>query len=206
MVDNWGDWSFAFEQSGPYRVEVWIDDTYGHTTMAAYGLRHDGVDESLVLDQAAASEWAELGTFEFAAGGAQGLHLVDNTGEPYRQMVPIAFDAVRVTWAGGAIEDSGGATTGVDASGGSGGGEASASGGVATLEGGDVSGAPASGSDDGAALPPGRDAADRSGCACGGTATRSDAVWMLVALGLRRRRRPRRTGVAGGCIRHARTD
>lgn len=188
MVDNWGDWSFAFEQAGPYLVEVWIDDTYGQSTMAAYALQHEGVGETIALDQAAASGWAELGTFDFAAGGAQGLHLVDNTGEPFAQMIPIAFDAVRVTWAGGVLDDSGSADSGVadDGSMGPGGGEASAGDGVLTQGDDGGSGAAGSGSDGGPALPPGLGRGEGSGCGCRSDPGAGGAWWWLVVLAWRR--------------------
>ncbi len=111
LVDNYGVWSFTFAEAGEYRLEVYVEDAFGASTLASYDLAHAGTTESIALDQAAASGWAELGTFDFAEGGAQSLRLDDNTGEPFATMTMLAFDAVRLTRTDGPTTTTGGADT-----------------------------------------------------------------------------------------------
>jgi len=196
LVDNYGVWSFAFEEAGEYRVEAWIDDAYGRSTMAAYQLTHAGGGETVVLDQDAASGWAELGTFAFAQGGGQSLRLDDNTGEPFADMVRLTFDAVRLTRIGGGGTGSDEASASVgDASGGEV-GSASADTMPDTLDGADELGTSAG---DGPGLPPGMDRREgASGCGCASTPDAGDGAAGLVLLVLVRRRR------ATACSRRAR--
>lgn len=199
MVDNHGEWSLVFEEAGDYLVEVWIEDAYGHSTMAAYQLAHAGGGETIVVDQEAASGWAALGTFAFAAGEEQSLRLDDNTGEPYASMIALTFDAVRVTRQGVSADESGG-----DGSE-SGSGSASASGSASGSGSGEASGRDGDGSgfetgtpgtggsgDDGPSLPPGASRpGGADGCACGVTSAAADgafAMIVLVAISRRRRR------------------
>ena len=102
--------------------------------------------------------------------------------------IPIAFDAVRVTWAGGVLDDSGSADSGVadDGSMGPGGGEASAGDGVLTQGDDGGSGAAGSGSDGGPALPPGLGRGEGSGCGCRSDPGAGGAWWWLVVLAWRR--------------------
>jgi MYXO-CTERM domain-containing protein len=190
MVDNWGRWSFAFEEAGTYRVEVWIDDVWGMTQQAAYQLVNAGASSTIVLDQQAASGWASLGEHDFAAGGGQSLYLADNTGEPFAQMIPIAFDAVRLVRQGGGTEG-GIDTTDAQTEGGSdGGSDLDGTAGV-SLDGSGGSGGSVGGDPSGPALPPG--ARDDGGAGCGCAVTPwSGGPWsmsLLVVLAARRRRR-----------------
>jgi Peptidase family M23 len=184
IADDYGVWSFAFIEAGDYQVEVWIDDSYGRSVQAAYELRHHGDASTIVLDQAAASGWATLGTFAFAAGGDQSLRLDDNTGEPYASMVPLVFDAVRLTRQGGG--DEGGSEAQESSSGGSedATGSPTDDGGIDSVGDAGSSGSPGSpGLDDGPAVPPGAARDDgMGGCACSSATGLGDTAWSLFVL------------------------
>ena len=196
MVDDFGVWSFDFAEAGDYLVEVYVDDAYGQSAMAAYDLSHDGVMETIVVDQGAASGWAALGVFAFAAGGEQSLRLDDNTGEPFANMVRLTFDAVRVTRQGGELDTSGGG----DTSGGVGdSGSESGNGDGASDSGGLDSG---DGSGGGPSLPPGasRPAGD-GGCACDVSTPGGSAFFWLLLIVLGSRRGEHETTPSRGCVR-----
>jgi len=188
MVDNYGVWSFAFAEAGEYRLEVHVEDAFGGSTAAAYRLVHAGVEESIVLDQMAASGWAELGAFEFAAGEAQFLRLDDNTGEPFAQMIPLVFDAVRLTRLDGATTTTGGDA---DTSGANEGtaADAATNGDDATGDAGTNADTAATDPDDGSLPGTGAQAAGDDGCSCTSSGGRATALLVWVAPALRRRRR-----------------
>ena len=94
---NYAHWAIDLAAAGRYKVEVYTDAGFARSTQARYELRANGVDHEVSLDQSAADGWQALGTFEFAAGGDQALHLGDNTGEKLADRVQIVFDAVRLT-------------------------------------------------------------------------------------------------------------
>ncbi|MCZ7686176.1 MAG: GH25 family lysozyme [Sandaracinaceae bacterium] len=96
-TDDHAWWRLDFEDAGTYRVEVHTPAPYNQSRMAPYTIRHDGVEERVVLDQSAVDGWQTLGEWGFAAAGDQFVHLEDGTGEPYADRVYIVFDAVRLT-------------------------------------------------------------------------------------------------------------
>ena len=182
--DNYGVWSFDFQQAGDYTLEIYTDAGFGQSKQARYQIEHDGDQDENVVDQSAVDGWQTLGTFYFAAGGGQQLRLDDNTGEPLSQKRKLAFDAVRLTGMG----NSGGSGSGGNGLGGSGamgtGGEGASAGGGGTNTGGAPS-IPATPSD-----------AD-SGCSCrhAGLRARRTLPTSMYLLGLallatRRRRHP----------------
>ncbi len=84
-------------EAGDYRVEVHIDPTWGVFGEARYGLQHDGYEETITLDQGAASGWTELGTFAFAADGQEHLSLFDDVAGPVAADQHLVADAIRLT-------------------------------------------------------------------------------------------------------------
>lgn len=94
---NFGHWTVDLAEAGSYKVEVYTAGAYAESTRARYELRANGADVEASLDQSAADGWQTLGTFEFAAGGDQSIHLSDNTGEALADKVQLVFDAVRLT-------------------------------------------------------------------------------------------------------------
>jgi lysozyme len=96
--DNQTTWRLAFVDAGEYRVEAYTDPDYAQSRHAPYDVRHDGVVETVVVDQTTVPDgWTPIGDFRFAAGGDQFVHLRDNTGEPYASRIRIAYDAIRLT-------------------------------------------------------------------------------------------------------------
>ncbi|MBL4686426.1 MAG: hypothetical protein JKY37_17660, partial [Nannocystaceae bacterium] len=95
-------WDLFLEAPGDFKVEVFIEPGIAGTHRANYQLIHDGVEDVVVVDQASASGWTDVGTFGFAAGGRQSLRLGDKTGESGKKIV---VDAMRITPADGAIEE-----------------------------------------------------------------------------------------------------
>ena len=106
---DWAQWNLDLTESGRYLVEVYTAHAYAQATQAAYEITAGGAKTRIVLDQSAVDGWQALGEFEFAAGGAQAIHLGDNTGESPHQLV---FDAVRLTRLDAPNQDGGCATTG----------------------------------------------------------------------------------------------
>ena len=78
---NFGQWNLRFLAAGSYYVDVYQDDSYSESLQANYRVHHNGIDDSVVIDQTAAGNWLRLGAYDFAAGDAQFVHLGDNTGE-----------------------------------------------------------------------------------------------------------------------------
>ena len=100
---NFGEWSLRFLAAGKYEVDAYFDPSYAQSKRASYVIRHNGVDDTVVVDQASSpvgGGWQKLGTFQFAVGGAQFVHLGDNSGETPASNTQMVFDAVRVFPAG----------------------------------------------------------------------------------------------------------
>lgn len=93
---SYGQWNLFFQDAGRYRVEVYTAAAYASSTQAAYAIDAAGAHTTVVLDQTAVDGWQALGEFDFAAGGAQSIHLGDNTGE-LPATYKVVFDAVRLT-------------------------------------------------------------------------------------------------------------
>ncbi len=94
---NWAQWRIHLEEAGEYRVEVHVVDEFAEFGAARYGIRHDGTESEIVVDQGAARDgWLQIGTFPFAAGGDQHVSLYDD----YDVSVPadqhIVADAIRL--------------------------------------------------------------------------------------------------------------
>jgi len=91
---NFGQWNVVLDAAGSYLVEVYTAHAYATSQHAAYDVYAAGATNSVVIDQSAVDGWQPLGTFDFAAGADQWIHLSDNTGEAGAQLV---FDAIRLT-------------------------------------------------------------------------------------------------------------
>ncbi|MCX4239539.1 peptidoglycan DD-metalloendopeptidase family protein [Paraliomyxa miuraensis] len=194
QADDSGRWDFVFEQAGSALVEAYIEPGFAGSMQAKYVVTHAAGVSDVVIDQASASGWTELGTFDFDQGGGQSVRLDDNTGEPFSDMRVLAFDAIRVSPLGGGP----GTTSGDDATSGGGldesGGDPSAADG--TL--GDGTVGDGIGSDDGitsdgglSGIFPGAGGSDSEGCACRSAPAGSTGRWwwLLSVAFLRRRRR-----------------
>jgi len=94
---NFAQWNVYTAAAGTYQVEVYTAHAYATSRQARYVVHDANGDEPVILDQSAADGWQSLGAFEFAAGGAQWIHLGDNTGEPAAAQAQVVFDAVRLT-------------------------------------------------------------------------------------------------------------
>ena len=133
---NYADWEIGLSEAGRYRVEVYTATGYAMSKQAAYLVTAAGSTTSVTIDQTAVDGWQALGEFDFAAGGDQGVHLGDNTGEAPADNVQLAFDAVRLTRTDPAPTDPMGSdpTTPGDPMGGGGGcGAGGGGGGLGTL-------------------------------------------------------------------------
>ena len=96
-TENFAHWNLVFDQGGTYRVDVHSDSgTYGQAKQAAYRVQHAGGEDTIIIDQSAASGWQTLGEFDFASGGEQWVRVDDNTGEPLSTETRLEFDAIRV--------------------------------------------------------------------------------------------------------------
>lgn len=197
-ADDSGRWNLVFEQAGSAHVEAWIEPGFAGSQQARYVVTYAGATTEVVVDQSSASGWADLGTFDFAAGGEQSVRLDDNTGEAFSDMRVLVFDAIRITPLDVGTSDTGPggtATSGADDTGGGGG-----TGGESGLGGDDLGsdglGDGGTGLTSGNGLPPGWGGArdTEGGCACTSEPRGAETGWwwLLLAggLGLGRRRRP----------------
>lgn len=94
---NFAQWNLVFAEAGRYRVEAYTAHAYATSTLADYVVQASGAQHSFVIDQSAVDGWQTLGELDFAAHGAQWIHLADNTGEPSSQDRQLVFDAIRLT-------------------------------------------------------------------------------------------------------------
>ena len=93
---NFAQWDLDFAASGTYRVDVYTAAPYAQSKSAHYVVDAAGSAQTVTIDQSAVDGWQTLGTFAFAAGGNQYVHLGDDTGETGDD-IQLVFDAVRVT-------------------------------------------------------------------------------------------------------------
>jgi hypothetical protein len=94
---NYGIWWVKPATAGRYRLEVYVNRTYGSSKQAKYAIRHNGRNDLVTLDLTTAGGFRSLGEFEFTTGSAQRIRLDDNTGEHSSLGRRIPFDALRVT-------------------------------------------------------------------------------------------------------------
>lgn len=195
QADDSGRWELVFEQAGSAHLEAWVEPGFAGSQQARYVITAAGATTEVVVDQSSASGWADLGTYDFAAGGSQSVRLDDNTGEAFSDMRVLVFDAVRITPldVGGDDTGPGGtATSGADGTAGDGTGGGTGVGGDGV--GSDDVGGDGTGLTSGNGLPGGWGGArdTEGGCACTSEPRGSAAGWwwlVVVGVGLRRRRR-----------------
>ncbi len=94
---NWARWTLKLSEPGDYRVEVYIDPSWGVYDATRYSLVHAGSEDTLTLDQGAADGWTDLGIFSFAATGDEMLSVYDDVAGPVPSDQHIVADAVRLT-------------------------------------------------------------------------------------------------------------
>jgi uncharacterized protein (TIGR03382 family) len=97
---NFAQWDFFFAAAGTYDVQVYTSAAYAQSKQAKYKIMASGQAASKTIDQTAVDGWQSLGTFTFAQGGHQYVHVGDDTGEPGADNVQLVFDAVQLVPAG----------------------------------------------------------------------------------------------------------
>ena len=92
---NWGRWAPTLPHAGNYEVSAYIPGGLGTTLNARYSIFHDQRYDLAMRSQALyADQWMSLGTYYFAALGAENVFLSDITYECYLCR-KIVFDAVK---------------------------------------------------------------------------------------------------------------
>jgi hypothetical protein len=104
QADNWAFWQIRLSEAGQYRLEAFTDAAFAGSQRADYEVTHAAATEHVVINQAAVNGWAEIGTFEFTAGGEQRVRLGDNTGEPVGDERRLVTDAIRLTRVDGPVD------------------------------------------------------------------------------------------------------
>ncbi len=104
---NYGEWNLYFAQAGDYEIQVYTAKAYAQSKQAKYKIKAGDQTKEKTIDQTAVDGWQSLGTFTFAQGGHQSVHVGDNTGEPEADNVQLVFDAVQVIPVGGSGSGSG---------------------------------------------------------------------------------------------------
>ena len=97
---NWAWWRLEFAEAGDYELEFYADPEFSLHSAVTYVVVADGGEEMMTVDQGAEPGWRALGTFAFAAGGAQYVAVHDNNLEPVAADQHVSADAVRVTRVG----------------------------------------------------------------------------------------------------------
>ncbi len=108
VPDNWAWWRLELAEAGTYKVETAANATFGIFAKTHYEVRGGGKTTTLTIDQSKASKgWIDLGTYAFAAGGAQWVAVYDDHAGKAVQDQHIVADAVRLTrqepWCGSGI-------------------------------------------------------------------------------------------------------
>lgn len=94
---NFGRWIVKAPRATVYSVDVHLDGgSAGTSTTAKYEIHHNGVVDTVMVDQTSASGFVSLGEFEFSGTGEEYIQLGDNTGEAGSLDKQVMFDAVRV--------------------------------------------------------------------------------------------------------------
>jgi len=93
---NWARWYLDLEAADTYAVEVWAEPGFAMHRAARYVVRHDGVEDEVIVDLSGASGWTELGTFGFASGADQHLSLYDHSATEVAAEQRIPADAIRL--------------------------------------------------------------------------------------------------------------
>ncbi len=97
-------WTPILTQAGDYEVYAYIPSVHHTATGARYIINHAGGGQTIVINQANYSDsWVSLGSYVFNTGGSS-VRLADATGTSGQQ---IAFDAVKWSWRGTNIAESG---------------------------------------------------------------------------------------------------
>ena len=94
---NFATWTLYFAEAGTYQVEAYTAHAYATSKHATYEINPGGAMVAATIDQSAVDGWQTLGTFDFASGAGQSIHLADNTGEPSTDQAQLVFDAIRLT-------------------------------------------------------------------------------------------------------------
>jgi len=93
---NFAEWTLNFAEAGNYEIQVYTSASFAQSKQAKYVVTAADGPHEVVIDQTAVDGWQSLGTFTFAAGGNQSVHLGDNTGEDEANNVQLVFDAVQI--------------------------------------------------------------------------------------------------------------
>jgi len=103
---NWARYSLELAEAGTYEVEYYSTSAYAVYDAVDYQVVHAGETTTLSVDQAGLDGWVSIGRFEFAAGGAQSVSVLDTAG-PVGDDQHIIYDAIRLTRVedGGAPQD-----------------------------------------------------------------------------------------------------
>ena len=96
-AENFGIWWVKAPTAGRYKLEAWINRTYGTSEQAKYSIRHNGTTDVVTLNLPAAGGWRSLGEFQFSATAGERIRLDDNTGERSSLGRKLTFDGIRVT-------------------------------------------------------------------------------------------------------------
>ncbi|MEY3012031.1 MAG: hypothetical protein RIT45_766 [Pseudomonadota bacterium] len=98
VPDNWAWWRIELAEAGTYKVETAANATFGVFAKTHYEVRAAGKTTTLTIDQTKASKgWIDLGTYTFAAGGAQWVAVYDDHSGKAVVDQHIVADALRLT-------------------------------------------------------------------------------------------------------------
>ncbi|MFH1464603.1 MAG: phosphodiester glycosidase family protein [Pseudomonadota bacterium] len=100
QVDNWVWWRLHLERAGTYEVEVYAEADYSLYDHTHYEVVASGQTHVLDVDVSGADGWLSLGSFDFAAGGAQWVALYDDHDGSVASGMHVPADALRLTRVG----------------------------------------------------------------------------------------------------------
>ncbi len=91
---NWALWRIHVSQPSTFRVEAYVDPTWGVYPLARYRITHAGGEAIVIVDQGTADGWVDLGVYEFIDQGRVALE------DDYMGAVPpdqhLVADAIRL--------------------------------------------------------------------------------------------------------------
>lgn len=107
---NLATWQLVLEEAGDYEVAMWAEPTRSVHDDVNYSVHAAGVTSEVQVDPTVGG-WVSLGTWTFAAGGAQWVMVTDDEASSPGSDQHIAADAIRLTrvgaWCGDGVCDVG---------------------------------------------------------------------------------------------------
>lgn len=98
---NWARWVVRVGAPGDYEVDVSLVAPHNVFAQTRYSVAHGALEETVVVDQSAASGWVRLGTFTFDGNASESVSVFDHHAGAVASEEHVCVDAVRLRRVGG---------------------------------------------------------------------------------------------------------